>query len=228
MSYKDEFIGLVAPFIVKECKQRGYAYPSAIIAQAICESNWGKSSLSAKWYNYFGMKCGSKWKGKSVNLKTKEEYTVGTLTTIKDNFRAYDNVAEGIAGYFDFISSARYTNLKQATSAEDYCRLLKQDGYATSSTYVNTLVSIIKSNNLKVYDLQEEVNDVLIMQNVKLLCNMNYRRKPSTSAEVIRVLPKGTTITVRAERKVGNSMWYYDGTAWICAWDSKKKYVQGV
>ncbi len=149
---KADFFETVAPIIIKEATERGYKYPSAIIAQAACESNWGKSQLSAKYHNYFGMKCGSKWKGKSVNMKTKEEYTTGTLTTIRDNFRAYDSLEEGIKGYFDFINCTRYKNLKNAINSRDYCAKLKSDGWATSSTYVSTLTSIIEGNNLTKYD----------------------------------------------------------------------------
>lgn len=142
----------IVPVIVKIANKNGYIYPSAIIAQAICESAWGGSSLAYKYNNYFGMKCGSSWKGKSVNMTTKEEYTAGTLTTIKDNFRAYDTLEEGIQGYFDFIQKTRYLNLKNATSPEDYIQKLKADGWATSSSYVTTLTNILNTNNLKSYD----------------------------------------------------------------------------
>lgn len=152
MIKKSDFISTIAPLIVREGKKRGYHVFSAIIAQAICESNWGQSGLSAKYNNFFGLKCGSKWKGASVNMKTKEEYTVGTLTTIKDNFRAYASVEDGVAGYFDFISTKRYANLKTAMTPLQYCQFLKADGYATSSSYVNTLMSIIQKNNLTKYD----------------------------------------------------------------------------
>ena len=146
------FINQIAPLIQAEAKKRGYKVASAIIAQAICESAWGLSSLAAKYHNYFGLKCGSSWKGKSVNMTTKEEYTVGTLSTIKDNFRAYDNMAAGVAGYFDFISYSRYANLKSATTARDYLEKIKADGYATSSTYVNTNMNIVKNYNLEAWD----------------------------------------------------------------------------
>lgn len=151
MIKKSDFISTIAPLIVKEGKKRGYHVFSPIIAQAICESNWGQSGLSANYNNFFGLKCGSKWKGASVNMKTKEEYTVG-LTTIKDNFRAYASVEDGVAGYFDFISTKRYANLKTAMTPLQYCQNLKADGYATSSSYVNTLMSIIQKNNLTKYD----------------------------------------------------------------------------
>lgn len=151
MIKKSDFISTIAPLIVKEGKKRGYHIFSPIIAQAICESNWGQSGLSANYNNFFGLKCGSKWKGASVNMKTKEEYA-GTLTTIKDNFRAYPSVVDGVAGYFDFISTKRYANLKTAMTPLQYCQNLKADGYATSSSYVNTLMSIIQKNNLTKYD----------------------------------------------------------------------------
>lgn len=152
MIKKSDFISTIAPLIVREGKKRGYHVFSPVIAQAICESNWGQSKLSAGYNNFFGLKCGSKWKGPSVNMKTKEEYTVGTLTTIKDNFRAYATVEEGVAGYYDFISTKRYENLKSSLTPLQYCQNLKADGYATSSSYVNTLMTIIQKNNLAKYD----------------------------------------------------------------------------
>lgn len=159
---KAEFVQNVIPRIAYIAKQKGYKYPSAIIAQAICESAWGTSSLSSKYYNFFGMKCGSSWKGKSVNLKTKEEYKVGTLTTIKDNFRAYNTIDEGINGYFDFIQKTRYLNLKDATSPEDYITKLKNDGWATSSTYIGTLTNILNVNNLKKWDDDKDNTGVIL------------------------------------------------------------------
>lgn len=148
----DSFIKEIAPVIQKISKERGYKVASPIIAQACIESAYGTSSLGYKYHNYFGMKCGSKWKGKSVNLKTKEEYTVGTLTTISDNFRVYDSMEDGVKGYFDFISSQRYANLKLATTPRQYLEYIKADGYATSSTYVNTNMSVITKYGLTQYD----------------------------------------------------------------------------
>ena len=155
----EEFINTIAPLIVAEGKKRGYSVFSTVIAQAIIESNSGKSILGYKYHNYFGMKCGSRWKGKSVNLKTKEEYTVGTLTTIKDNFRVYDSMEEGVKGYYDFISTKRYANLKESKTYEDYAEKLKADGYATSSKYVNTLCTTVVAHNLIKYDSFFNFND---------------------------------------------------------------------
>lgn len=147
------FISEIAPLMVIEAKKRGYKIVSTAIAQAIIESRWGESGL-AKYHNYFGLKCGSKWTGKSVNMKTKEEYTPGTLTTISDNFRVYDSMADGVKGYYDFISAYRYANLKVANTPKQYAEYLKSDGYATSSTYVSTLVNTVDKYNLALFDAE--------------------------------------------------------------------------
>lgn len=147
-----EFIEQVAKFVKKYAAQYGIKVHSPIIAQAILESGWGNSKLAARYYNYFGLKCGTKWTGKSVNMTTQEEYTVGTLTTIKDNFRVYDSMEEGIKGYFEFIQLARYQNLKGITNPKKYLETIKADGYATSSTYVTNNMKLIEQYNLTKYD----------------------------------------------------------------------------
>ena len=150
-----QFIEHIAPMIQAEGHKRGYKIISTVIAQAIIEGAAGTSSLAKNYHNHFGLKCGSKWKGASVNLKTKEEYSPGTLTTIKDNFRAYPDDESGVRGYYDFISTTRYANLKTAETPKQYAEMLKADGYATSSSYVNTLMSTVTKYNLDQYDTTE-------------------------------------------------------------------------
>lgn len=147
------FIAKIAPMMVEEGTKRGYKIISTAIAQAIIEGAAGTSTLAKPpYYNHFGMKCGSSWKGRSVNLKTKEEYKPGQLTDIKANFRAYDSDIEGVRGYYDFISKSRYANLKTATNYRQYAEFLKADVYATSSTYVNTLCKTVEKYGLVKYD----------------------------------------------------------------------------
>ena len=148
----EAFVNKIGPLIRKEALERGYHVVSPIIAQACCESAFGQSSLGYKYHNYFGMKCGSSWKGKSVNLRTKEEYTAGVLTTIRDNFRVYDSMEEGVVGYFNFIDTKRYANLKDATTPRQFLEFIKADGYATSSSYVATNMNIINKYNLTRFD----------------------------------------------------------------------------
>lgn len=147
-----EFIDQIAGYVKKYAAIFGICVHSPIIAQAILESGWGKSKLAATYHNYFGLKCGTKWTGKSVNMNTQEEYEPGTLTTIVDNFRAFDSMEEGVKGYFEFIQLARYQNLKRITDPKTYLETIKADGYATSSTYVQNNMNVIEQYNLTQYD----------------------------------------------------------------------------
>ena len=152
---KNEFIKAIAGYVKKYAPSYGIKVCSPIIAQAILESGWGESRLASQYHNYFGLKCGTKWKGKSVNMATQEEYQPGVLTDIRDNFRAYDNMEEGVKGYFEFIQLARYQNLKGITDPKKYLETIKNDGYATSSAYVNNTYALVTQYNLTQYDGKE-------------------------------------------------------------------------
>ena len=149
---KQGFIKQIAGYVQKYAASYGIMVHSAPIAQAILESGWGESKLAAVYHNYFGLKCGTKWTGKSVNLSTMEEYEPGTLTQIKDNFRAYESMEEGVKGYFEFIQLARYQNLRGITDPETYLKTIKADGYATSSSYVDNTMRIVTQYDLTQYD----------------------------------------------------------------------------
>ena len=152
---KTEFISKVAGNVQKYASAYGILVHSPVIAQAILESGWGGSKLSSQYHNYFGLKCGSRWTGKSVNMKTQEEYTPGALTTISDNFRVYDSMGDGIRGYFEFSQLARYQNLKGITDPEKYLETIRADGYATSYSYVENCMKLIRQYGLTKYDKGE-------------------------------------------------------------------------
>jgi len=196
------FINKVAPILQSEGKRRGYNIISVPIAQAILESNWGKSGLTVKAHNFHGMKCGSKWKGKSINMKTQEEYTVGNLTTIRDNFRAYDNDEQGLRGYYDFISSSRYANLKTATTVQEYAHNLKTDGYFTSSHMEQSLQKVVATYGLERYDTETDVKVVVDKSQlvapvtIKTTTNLNLRIEPKVDTKSLLVIPRGAEVQI--------------------------------
>ena len=151
---QNAFIEVLAAFVAKYAPQYGILVHSPIIAQGILESAWGKSILAAQYHNYFGLKCGSRWTGPSVNLTTKEEYVPGTKTVIQDCFRVYDSMDDGVKGYFEFIQLDRYKNLRGITDPETYLQAIKDDGYATASDYAADVMSVIKAYDLTAYDPQ--------------------------------------------------------------------------
>ena len=164
---KNEFIEAIAKYVKKYAYRYGICVHSPIIAQAILESGWGTTSL-AKVHNYFGLKCGGSWSGKRVSKETGEEYQTGVITTITADFRAYDSMEEGVKGYFEFINYSRYSNLKGVTNPFEYIRLIKLDGYATSSTYVEKLTNLINQYNLTKYDNSQPSEPIKTGDKIKL------------------------------------------------------------
>ena len=147
-----EFIKAIAGYVQKYAPGYEIKVCSPIIAQAILESGWGESKLAKQYHNYFGLKCGSRWAGKSVNLKTQEEYTPGALTEIRDNFRVYASMEEGVKGYFEFIQLPRYQNLRGIQDPGEYLKTIRADGYATDLKYVEKNMRIIRQYGLTKYD----------------------------------------------------------------------------
>ena len=158
---KNEFIPTIAPLVVAENQRRGNPlFSSVVIAQAICESGWGQSTIMMKANAIFGIKATSSWKGKVYNANTQECYDGSTYTNITACFRAYDSLAESISDYFDLITKLeRYRKATVAETPLECITAIKNGGYATSPTYINTIMSIINSNNLTKYDNVENVEN---------------------------------------------------------------------
>ena len=158
---KSEFIPTIAPLVQAENKKRGYPlFSSVVIAQAICESGWGQSTIMMKANAIFGIKATSSWKGKVYNANTQECYDGVSYTNITACFRAYDNLQESISDYFDLITNLeRYRKATVAETPLECITAIKNGGYATSPTYINTIMSIINSNNLTKYDNVENSVD---------------------------------------------------------------------
>ena len=203
---RQEFIDQIAPIICQYAAAYGYQFPSAIIAQACIESAFGTSSLAWKYHNYFGIKWWRTSGRSAVNLKTNEEYTPGVLTGITAGFAVGSSMEDGVLMYFEFLErKSRYRNLKSATSARQYCELIKADGYATSSTYVSTLLNCITQYNLTKYDgpppAPKSVNYAALIQASAL----RVRTGPGTAYPIMQVaehdflLPFGMVIAVSAE-----------------------------
>lgn len=252
------FVNIIGPIIAAEARKRGYRICSTVIAQAVIESRYGESVLASKYHNYFGIKCGKQWiaDGKpSINMKTKEEYKPGTLTTITDYFRVYPNMHAGVAGYYDFIATKRYANLKTAINYTQYAQFLKQDGYATSSTYVNTLCNTVTKYGLtafdvmpnaklptsdpvdtslysagKTYTLEQDlyVRDAANGSKVKFdKLTMNAQEKGKKDLFGYGILKKGTRVTCQGIKLLPNdNIWIKIPSGWICARNSKNIYVR--
>jgi flagellum-specific peptidoglycan hydrolase FlgJ len=136
---------------IKEVNLKG-SHPSVVIAQGAVESNWGRSDLAKKYNNYFGIKAGSKWTGSVVNLQTGEVYN-GQSVNVMSWFRVYDSMEESLRDRIELLTN-NYQSALSASTPEQELQALQAGGYATSTTYVSTVMSVIESNNLTIYDKQ--------------------------------------------------------------------------
>ncbi len=150
MDYKQQYISDMWEAI-KEVDLKG-SFPSVIIAQGALESDWGRSSLSTNYNNYFGIKSGSSWSGPSVNMQTGEVFN-GNNIIISSNFRVYPSIESSLKDRIALMQKSYPAALKAATPLEEI-QALKNGGYATATNYVATVVSIINSNDLTKYDNQ--------------------------------------------------------------------------
>ncbi len=148
-----EFIGLFGPVARDSMKLTGVP-ASVTLAQAILETGWGKSSIGdAK--NLFGIK-GTGPAGTTV-VSTQECYD-GTYTTIKDGFRKYNNWQESIDDHAKLLSQSSiyksaYDAYQSNHDADEFARGIHRCGYATSPTYSDNLISLMKQYNLYEWDV---------------------------------------------------------------------------
>lgn len=160
---KDKLIENMKEISIENYKKSG-VLPSVTISQAILESNWGKSELSAKYNNYFGIKASAGWKGKIATFSTKENYN----DTIKANFRAYDSLEESVNDLGNFLNvNSRYrkNGLFDGKNYIEQAQALEDAGYSTKKNskgeaiYADLLIELIKDNNLMIIDSEAVKNE---------------------------------------------------------------------
>lgn len=158
------FIKLIAPDVQKAYKTLGKVKPSVCIGMACVESGAGTSKLMSSHNALWGQKVGSGktatkyWSGRFYVAKTKEEYTVGQHTVIKDAFRSYDSVLQGALNYYELLNTSLYKKVLADSDYESQMRQIKECGYMTSSTEVNSVLSYIEKYNLTQYDKEASLD----------------------------------------------------------------------
>lgn len=152
------FIRLIAPDVQKAYQILGKVKPSVCIGMACVESGAGTSKLMSSHNALWGQKVGSgktavkHWPGDFYVAKTKEEYTVGQHTVIKDAFRSYPDVLTGALNFYELLNTSLYKKVKADADPETQMKQIKECGYMTSSTEVSSVLKYIKNYNLTQYD----------------------------------------------------------------------------
>ena len=120
--------------------------PILIIAQAWLESAGGKSLLSTKYNNFFGVKATKSWQGKTVNLRTREQTKEGKEFFITAPFRVYNSPYESFVEQIKFLkNNPRYKNaglFSYPDNISKQAETLQKAGYATDINYSKLLTQI--------------------------------------------------------------------------------------
>jgi uncharacterized FlgJ-related protein len=149
----NEFISKIGSFAMVDQKKTGIL-ASLTIAQAILESNWGKSGLTTSANNLFGIK--GAYKGQSITMPT-TEYRNGIKKTENATFRKYPSWAESLEDHSSlFLRLDRYKNLRGETDYKTACKNVQSDGYATDPAYASKLIGLIEKYNLTKYNYVKE------------------------------------------------------------------------
>jgi peptidoglycan hydrolase FlgJ len=147
-----EFVQKFAPHAIEAAKKLGVSV-RALLAQAALETGWGKhmpAQGNTNSFNMFGIKAGSSWDGKRVNVPTLE-YENGVAVRKKDSFRAYDSPSQSFSDYADMVaSSPRYAHaLGRGDDIAGFAKALTQGGYATDPSYAQKLTDIANGPVMK-------------------------------------------------------------------------------
>ena len=246
---KQEFLNTIAGLVRAENLRRGNPlFNSVVIAQAICESGWGQSEIMMKANAVFGIKATSNWKGKVYNANTKECYDGVNYTNINACFRAYNSLEESVKDYFDLITtSPRYRKACVTSTPLECITEIKNGGYATSPTYIQTIMSIINGSNLTKYDVSQETLKYNVGKNYTLQDNMFVRTGAGTSYSIKAVreltedgkrhalvqdlnsnaiLKKGTIVTCLEVIKEGLNIWLRIPSGYVAGFHNGTEFIK--
>ena len=104
---REEFISKIAPLVCKYAKQYNILCPSAVISQAVLESDGGTSELAVNAHNYFGLKYRSNRCPSASGIYYKigsEQNPDGSYTSSAMQWMKFSTLEDGIKGYYDFTT----------------------------------------------------------------------------------------------------------------------------
>ncbi|WP_063336327.1 glycoside hydrolase family 73 protein [Bacillus subtilis] len=158
--------------------------PSVITAQAIHESNWGKSGLATRANNLFGIK--GIGNAGTVHMGTWEVIN-GVDKTIKAGFRAYKSVRDSIIDLVNLYNRLdRYKSVVGETNYVQACAAIQKGGYATDPNYAKKLIATIEAHGLTKYD--------------KVGNKPAVKAKPAKSSGSTYTVKSGDTLTAIAKK----------------------------
>ena len=160
---KEDFINKISP-LAQKAWQTEKILPSLTIAQAILESDWGRSELARNANALFGIKAHTDPTHKKTYTKTTWEYSNGKYIQIEAKFKAYDSWEESVKDRSKYLATRQiggvhiYKDLIGETNYKKACEKIYKAGYATDPNYPKKLIDIIEKYNLDRFDEENTIS----------------------------------------------------------------------
>ena len=153
--WQREFILSVAPG-ARESQRKTGVPASVTLAQAILESDWGRSKLTREAKNLFGIKAmRSPGTAGVYNIET-WEVLGGQNVTVMAAFKAYQSLSDSIVDHGRwFHENSRYRQALQVRDdPREFARAINEAGYATDPAYSVKLITLMEKFDLFAYDVE--------------------------------------------------------------------------
>lgn len=112
---------LTIPNLLAEIKRNGIRHPKIVLAQAILETGWFRSSVCRNKHNLFGL----------TNPRTKTYYE-------------FNHWTESVRAYYTKVQYRWARKNKSAKNDTDYLRWLRDIGYAEDPGYIRAIIKVLK------------------------------------------------------------------------------------
>ena len=250
----EQFVNLIYPAVIENCKRHGWGVPSAIIAQACLESmkSTGWSGLASTCYNFWGMKWAKKYGCAYKEYRTAEQRKDGTYYTVISKFCKFptiDGEGGGIDGYFKFIEmNPRYKKVMLCKDFVSYATEIKNAGWATSINYTQNIINKVMQLNLQRFDNMTDLSGGSISlytvgKTYTTQQDLNIRKSPNgdpvrycdltedakkhafVATNGNTVLKRNTRVTVQDIQNTETCIWLKIPSGWICGKNVKNIYV---
>ena len=125
--------------------QKGAKFPGLVASQWALESGNGESTLATTHNNLFGQK------GQGVNMPTQEQGSNGMVSTNAD-FMTFETPQDSVGYLVDrwYKDFKNFKGVNNANTFTEAAQMLKSEGYATDSAYVDKLIRIARENGINV------------------------------------------------------------------------------
>lgn len=231
---KTEYIRKMYSILSPMCAKFGYHNVAAgMIAQSIQEG-WN-SGLAKKYYNYWGMKAGKGYKGKTVAMNNK----AGNDPAV---YRVYTSMENGCDGYFVFLSYPRYYPLHNCMTDVEYLNEIGPCGWNSNKGYGDRCISHLKEVYAALQTEPEQPAQWVVGKTYTTQQDLNIRKEPNGAPVPYidltedakkhsfvsnggAVLKRGTRVTVKDIKSTGSCTWLRIPSGWICGKNSKNTYV---